>query len=303
MTEDTRQHYTSFISHLKTKNYSPSTIKNYNGALRYFLQDIKDVRKVTRETLMDHCAGLMEQKNKGDFTLGTVCVKIRAIRNFFGYLEKSNRILVNPAERIKEPKQETALPRTVLSEDEMTKILEMPDLTTDIGIRDRTILEVLYSTGIRIGELSNLTIYDCDLHGGQLRINNGKGSKDRVVPLGRHAVRFLKEYITRVRPQHTRHTRTNRLITTYYGQPLTIGHMGSIVKRYAEDAGIEKKVTPHVFRHTFATQLIRNGADIISVQKMLGHAAPNSTQIYTRVAGIEVKKTHREKHPRERDKE
>jgi integrase/recombinase XerD len=167
------------------------------------------------------------------------------------------------------------------------------------GIRDRTILEVFYSTGIRLEELVSLTIYDCDLTGQCLRINKGKGAKDRVVPLGRHAARLLKEYLSRIRPRSV-HNRS--LFLNRSGEPLSKQVIQLMVRTYAKQAGITKKVTPHIFRHSFATSLLKNGADIIAVQKMLGHVSPKTTQIYTHVAGVEIKQTHSHAHPREKDK-
>lgn len=164
-------------------------------------------------------------------------------------------------------------------------------------------LEVLYSTGIRREEACNLTIYDSDLQGGLLRINKGKGSKDRVVPLGKYAVRFLREYIQKIRPRFTRKNRGNRkLFVNISGGDLSKAMVTLLVRTYARQAKIKKKVSPHTFRHTFATELLRNGADIRAVQKMMGHSDLSVTQIYTRVAGLEVKKTHTKHHPREKEK-
>jgi integrase/recombinase XerD len=224
------------------------------------------------------------------------------VRRLFEYLEMMNRILVNPAEKFKEPKKETRLPRVVLTAKETRRILDAPNLSLEIGIRDRAILEVFYSTGIRLGELLRLTIFDCDLQGGLLRVNNGKGAKDRVVPLGRHAVKFLQTYLAKVRPRYTSWKRAERcLFVGRLGVPLSQQAVQKMVRNYARAAGIRKKVTPHTFRHTFATELVRNGAEITAVQKMLGHADLSVTQLYTHVAGVEVKKTHRLSHPRERD--
>jgi site-specific recombinase XerD len=299
-----------FREHLKVKNYSPMSIASYSGHLQGFFEylrekEITDIKRVTRDILKDYQMKITEykdQEGKG-YTIATISIKIRAIKRFFEYLEETNQILVNPAEYLKEPEKETRLPRVVLTEGEARKILDQPNLSSMIGIRDRTILEVFYSTGIRLEEIVNLTIYDCDLQGGMLRVNKGKFAKDRVIPLGRHAVRFLKEYITHVRPHHTRENKAIRnLFVNQSGRLLSKTVIQIIVRRYAREAGIKKKVTPHVFRHTFATQLVKNGADITAVQKMLGHSDLSVTHIYTKVAGIEVKKTHSSHHPREKDK-
>lgn len=308
MSDNLNEIFFSFIEHMKVRNYAKATMVAYSRYLRTFLdwlrqQEITDLKQVTKDMLTAYQLKLMELKTKGENTIATVSIKIRAIKRFFEYLESSNHILINPAEHIKEPKKETRLPRVILTEDEARKILDQPNLSTMAGIRDRTILEVFYSTGIRLEEMVNLTIFDCDLQGGLLRVNKGKFAKDRVVPLGRHAVRFLKEYITHIRPHHTKNNKTIRnLFVNTWGGPLSRQIIQKMINACTQKAGIKKHVTPHVFRHTFATELVKNGADITAVQKMLGHSTLSITHIYTKVAGVEVKRTHRTYHPREKDK-
>jgi len=305
-------HLHSFKEHLKIKNYSPQTIATYSENLPGLLahlkeQGITDVKRVSRDHLQGYQITLMEYtsaRTNNKYTTATITVKVRATKRFFKYLEDSGTILIDPAEHIKEPKKETHLPRTILTEDEVRKILEEPRLDTINGLRARAVLEVFYSTGIRLEELMNLTIFDCDLQGGLLRVNKGKFAKDRVVPLGRHAVKFLKEYITRIRPGQTKNNKAlHSLFVSRFSEPLSKQVIEFMVRDYARKAGIKKKVTPHTFRHTFATELVRNGADITAVRKMLGHSYLSATNIYTHVAGREVKKTHSMSHPRERDKE
>lgn len=298
----------AFREHLRIKSYSPATISSYSDHLRMFFAylgaiDVRDVKRVTREHLQNYRLRLSEHRSaEGQgYSVLTVCLKVRAVKRMFEYLEATNRILVNPAETLKEPKKETRLPRAVLTVAEARKILDAPNLSLVHGIRDRALLEVLYSTGVRVEEVTGLTIFDCDLQGGMLRVK-GKGSKDRVIPFGRHAVRFLKEYLTKVRPHYTRNNKAERcLFINQLGKPLSKQMVEIQVRKYGKAAGIQKRVTPHVFRHTFATELLRNGADITAVQKMLGHSDLSVTHLYTRVAGVEVKKTHRLSHPRERD--
>jgi integrase/recombinase XerD len=284
---------------------------SYSDGLRTFLKHLEalgiaDVKSVTRDHLQAYQLKLAEH---GAYTTATISLKLRSVKRFFEYLEESGAILINPAEHIKEPKKETRLPRAILTRDEARKILDQPNLSTLIGIRDRAVLEVFYSTGIRLEEMVRLTIFDCDLQGGFLRVNKGKFAKDRVVPLGRYAVKFLKEYITKVRPHFTKRVWSTRgeriLFLNKYGSPLSSMVAMIMVRGYAKAAGVSKikKVTSHVFRHTFATELVKNGADITAVQKMLGHSDLRVTHIYTRVAGVDVKKTHSQSHPREKDKE
>jgi len=310
---DFNEHFFSFTEHLKVKNYSPQTIATYGSHLQCFLDHLTgagttDIKRVTRDGLKDYLQKIIEQrtgrtKDTG-YAVGTISMKVRAVKRFFEYLEDAGTILINPAEHIKELPKGTRLPRVVLTEDEVRKIFDQPNLSTAVGIRDRAVLEVFYSTGIRLEEMANLTIFDCDLQGGLLRVNKGKFAKDRVVPLGKHAMRFLKEYITGIRPHHTIMNKQLRtLFVNQWGAPLSRQVIELMVRRYAKRAGTGKQVTPHTFRHTFATELIRNGADITAVSKMLGHSDLKVTHIYIRVAGIEVKNTHSQSHPREKDKE
>jgi integrase/recombinase XerD len=298
-----------FAGHMKVKNYSPGTRAGYGRELLRFLEylrekDISDIRKVTRDLLQTYQLGITRQKDEGIYTVATVALKIRAVKRFFEYLEGSNQILINPAEYLKEPKKESRLPRAVLTEEEARRILDQTNLSSMTGIRDRTIMEVFYSTGLRLEEMVNLSIFDCDLQGGFLRVNKGKFAKDRVIPLGKHPIRFLKEYLARVRPLHNRNDRTMRnLFLNHLGRPFSRVMIEIMVRKYAKAAAIQKKETPHVFRHSFATHLVKNGADITAVQRMLGHSNLRVTQIYARVAGVEVKRTHQASHPRERDTE
>jgi len=291
-----------FRENLKVLNRSVATMKAYDMHVRHFLDaaKIKDVKSVTRHIIEDYIANLFES---GRYTTATISIKIRAIKRFFEFLEFANVVFINPAEFIKEPKKEKRLPKEILTAKEARTILDKPNLGTLMGIRDRAVLEVFYSTGLRLGELTKLSIFDADLQGGFLRINKGKGSKDRVVPLGKHAIRFLKEYISKVRPRFTKKARTLRtLFVNRYGRPLDKQVVTIMIRTYAREAGFKKQVTAHTFRHTFACQLIRNGADIRAVQKMMGHASLRTTQEYLRRAGIELKKAHAKSHPRERDK-
>ena len=299
----------AFREHLRVKSYSPASIATYTDYLRGFFAylaeiAVGDIKRVTRDHLQAYRLQLAAHRVRGDrgYSVSTLCLKVRAVRRLFEYLEATNQILVNPAETFKEPKKETPLPRAVLTTAEVRRILDAPNLSLVIGVRDRAMLEVFYSSGVRLEELLRLTIFDCDLQGGLLRVNKGKGAKDRVIPLGRHAVKFLKKYLAKVRPRYTRGNRTERcLFVGRLGAPLSQQAVQKTVRSYARAAGIRKKVTPHTFRHTFATELVRNGADITAVQRMLGHSDLSMTQLYTRVAGVEVKKTHRLSHPRERD--
>jgi len=304
--EDTNEYLFKFKQHLAVLNRSPATIEAYTDHTRAFLKSAGDIKQITRRHIEDYIANLYDYKTIAGkpYKIGTICLKVRSVKRFFEFLEKANIIFINPAECITEPKKEKGRIKTTLTRKEANKILDQPNLGTLPGIRDRAILEVFYSTGIRLNEMCALTIYDADLTGGMLRINKGKGSKDRVVPLGKHAVRFLREYITKVRPKLTIKNRTCRhLFVNRYGGTISDQVAIVMVRRYVRKAKIKKQVTAHTFRHTFATVLIKNGADIAAVQKMMGHSNIKTTQGYLRSLGVDIKAVHQKTHPREKDKE
>jgi integrase/recombinase XerD len=296
----------AFGEYLKVLGRSEATVESYGEHVKSFIDTTGDVKKVTRKVIEDYIAGLRDHRTREGkpYKPNTINLKVRSIKRFFEFLEHTNVIFINPAELIPEPRPIKGLPKNILTRDETLKILDQPNLSTMTGIRDRAILEVFYSTGIRLEELVSLTIFDPDLQGAMLRVNKGKGRKDRVVPLGKHAVRFLREYVTKVRPHFTRKNKTERrLFMDTYGKPLSKAMVSITVRSCVRSAGIEKKVSAHTFRHSFATELVRGGADITAVQKMLGHSDVKTTEIYLRTAGVDVKAAHQKTHPREKEKE
>jgi integrase/recombinase XerD len=297
----------AFKQHLQAHGRSPATVDLYTDQAGCFLKSIAagDIRQITRSHIEAYIEGLYDHRtDKGKpYTIGTICTKIRAVKRLFEYLESANIIFINPCECIREPQKDKTLPRHVLTAKEMQKLLDQPNLGLMTGIRDRAILEVFYSTGIRLEELCALTVFDADLQGGMIRVNKGKGQKDRVVPMGRHAVRCLREYITKARPRLTRKNRKVRhLFVNRYGGPGSGQVVSIMIRTYARQAELKKKVTAHCLRHTFATALVKNGADITAVQKMLGHVDLKTTQQYIRSLGLDIKAVHQKTHPRERDK-
>ncbi len=295
-----------FKEYLKVLNRSPSTIKYYTDYSQEFLDaaGIDDVKAVTRSVIEDYIAGFYDHRTRTGkpYSNGTICLKVRSIKRFFEFLERTNIIFIDPAEAIKEPQKQKLLPKRVLSRKQTLSLLDQPNLGTRIGIRDRTILELFDSSGIRTEELCRLTIYDADLTGKVLRIK-GKGQKDRVVPIGKHAVKFIREYVAKVRPHYTKKNRSSRhLFVDIHGKPIGKQTVGVMVRKYAKAAKIKRAVSPHALRHGFATALIKNGADLMAVQKMLGHAYPSTTQIYIRSLGLDIKSVHQKTHPREKDK-
>lgn len=296
-----------FKEYLNVLNRSSATVKAYLMHAEIFLKKVAvpDIKQITTAMIENYIAGLYDYRTeKGEpYTIATICIKVRSIKRFFEFLEKTNIVFIDPAEFITEPQKKKGKIKITLTPKEAGKLLDQPNLGTLSGIRDRAVMEMFYSTGIRLNELCTLTIYDADLQGGVVRVK-GKGSKDRLVPMGRHAVRFLREYITRVRPHFTKKKRSSRhLFVNYYGKPLNKQVVSIMIRKYRKGAKIKKQVTAHTFRHTFATVLIKNKADIRAVQKMMGHVDLSTTQTYIRSLGIDIKKEHQKAHPRERDKE
>ncbi len=303
---DWNQAYMSFLSHLKIRNYAEATVRVYREQLKPFARfleqkSIKDVRQVTYKDLTEY----QEQVSKEPICRSTQALRIRAVKRLYEHLMHENHLLINPAEKIIETRLGLKLPKVLLTPEEVETIMSQPNCSLMVGIRDRAVLEVLYSTGIRVGECEALTIYDVDLKARLLRIRRGKGGFERVVPLGKEASSFLKEYLQKVRPRSNRlapHVRTLFLSVT--GSPMTNKMIRAMIHKYVKQAQIKKKgISCHTFRHSFATELIRNGADVVSVQKLLGHKDIKSTLIYTRVVPLDIKKTHQETHPREKEEE
>jgi site-specific recombinase XerD len=230
-----------------------------------------------------------------------VQVHLQALRRFFEHLETTDVILVNPCAGITLPKLASRLPKVVLTQGEARALLDAPDTQTEIGIRDKAVLEMFYSTGIRLAEMARLTIHDADYKNGFVRVTKGKGGKDRVVPLGRKACDYVREYLQKVRAEWSKTNRDERALWLSSKRPhgpLKSQAIEVMVKQYGREAGIAKPVTPHVWRHTCATHLVTDGANIAYVQRLLGHRSLRTTQIYTRTTIAEIKATHAKAHPR-----
>ncbi len=194
---------------------------------------------------------------------------------------------------------ERRLPQDVLTHDEMESLMNAPDITTPLGLRDRAILETFYSTGIRVSELSDLQVYDLETERGVLKINLGKGSKDRVVPIGARAIKWVVKYTQDIRPTFLNDSSETALFVSFRGKQLGKEYLSSMVRKHLLHAGIHRKGSCHLIRHTTATQLLLNGADIRSVQELLGHAKITTTQIYTHITINDLKRIHRQTHPAE----
>lgn len=306
-------HVERFLEQMQVIGWSPRTLEAYRSHLGFFIAhldaetDVEEITEVLPETLHAYQAHLFTwtgEDGRG-LSIATQAARLSAVRSFFRHLVKSDVLLHDPAAGVMPPKRKGTLPRSILTKQEVARLLASPDARTPLGLRDRAMLEVLYSTGIRNAELRALRIYDLDLDRGLLRVNEGKNAKDRVVPLGRAASNYLREYIAEARPKllvgrGSGGATDETVFLSRTGRPLrTLGVIYPIQK-HAKRAGIERKITPHTFRHTFATHMLQGRADIRHIQAMLGHSLVATTQIYTRVDVTDLKAVHRRCHPRER---
>ena len=290
-----------YIRYMGEKGYSNRTISTYSGLTRLFFKylkdnDISDLKDVDKDILRRYQSHLYSNTDLG---LAGQESRLVSIKSFFKYLEKTNQILYDPSYSIELPRIKDTLPRSILSEPEIKKLLNSPGIDTPIGLRDRAILEVFYSTGIRNTELRNLTLYDIDFDTGRIFIRLGKGGKDRVVPIGDIALNYVREYIDRLRPCLVKANDINILFVSLRGKKLTDDIIPWIVQKYARIAGISKTIGAHTIRHSFATHILRHGAPIRYIQEMLGHRSLDTTQRYTRVEITDLKKVHKKTHPRE----
>jgi integrase/recombinase XerD len=223
------------------------------------------------------------------------------IAGFCRFLIAQGWLLADPSKNIPRPKKPRRLPRSIMETKEVERMLAAPDTTTLRGYRDRTILEVLYSTALRREEVANLLIDDVDTDGGYVYVREGKGGKDRVVPLGQSVCDLVKSYLTGIRPEWANAGKDKHLFLNRWGKGMDPQAVAQVVHKYARRAGIEKPVSTHTFRHSCATHMLRNGAPIRQLQEMLGHASLETTQIYTRVTINDLRAMHSKFHPREQE--
>ncbi|GAB4290468.1 MAG: site-specific tyrosine recombinase XerD [Thiohalomonadaceae bacterium] len=221
---------------------------------------------------------------------------LSSLRRFYRYLVREQVLTDDPSARIDSPKLGRGLPKA-LTEAEVEALLAAPDIEDPLGLRDRAMLEVLYASGLRVSELVGLEMYRVSLQQGVMRIL-GKGSKERLVPLGEEAVSWLERYLTAARPQLVSGQATAALFPTRRGEAMTRQAFWYLIKRYARQAGITSHLSPHTLRHAFATHLLNHGADLRVVQMLLGHSSLSTTQIYTHVARERLKALHARHHPR-----
>ncbi len=296
-----------YTQDMTRRNYSPATIKHYAYyAERFFAflssRGIDDLASVTLQTILDYHKALdnfisYKRKPLSDHSKESC---IRTVRRFFRFLKRKDLVLIDPAAGIPPIHEPDRFPRCIMTRNEVERLLSQPNLKTLTGFRDRTIMETLYSTGIRSKELISLTVYDTNFSTGLLRVNQGKGKKDRIVPIGKVAAGYVREYMKNVRPKMAKGRAGSALFVNFKGLPLRTNALSGIIRRNVRRSGIEKPISCHTFRHTCATEMLKGGSNIRYVQEMLGHEHIKTTQIYTRVVPLDLKKAHSKSHPRER---
>jgi integrase/recombinase XerD len=301
-----------FLEWFASRGYSPRTLQIRADGVRRFVRwaDERGVRApqdVTRPILERYRRHLYHyRKNNGDpLSFATQVQRLIPLRVFFKWLARENHILFNPASELELPRVHRRLPAHILSREEVEQVMALTQLTDEQGradakgLRDRAILETFYSSGIRRAELIQLTLYDVDLKNGTLVVREGKGQKDRYVPLGSRAIHWIRRYLEEVRPELVIEPDPGVLFLHEFGEPFSKNRLTDLAKKYLRAAGIASGAC-HLFRHAMATQMLENGADIRFIQAILGHAQLTTTQIYTHVTIVKLKEVHALTHPAER---
>ena len=286
--------------------YAPRTVPHYLGQVRPFLawlegQDVELSEVKPRDLLAYQSALYAFRRTDGrPYSAAYQANRLVVLKHLFRFLYRRGYLLYDPAADLELPRLEKRLPRVILTPREARKVIEAPDTRTPQGLRDRAILETLYATGIRVSELSGLTPYDVDTEERVLKVVLGKGRKDRNVPLTRAAAEAIEAYLVKGRPKLQGPRKARFLFLQDRGGKLDRATAARIVSAWAQKAGVKKHVTPHTFRHTLATQLLRGRADIRHIPALLGHASLATTQRYTRVEVSDLRQVVERAHPRGR---
>jgi len=299
-----------FLQWCGIQQRSKVTIKSWEIYLRRFirwcdergLQNPQEITKPILERYQRHLF-LYRQPNGQPLSVSGQMGYLTAIRAYFKWLTRANHILYNPASELDLPKMNKRLPKVTLTIDEAETVLNQADITTTAGLRDRTMMEVLYSTGIRRKELTNLQTTDIDINRGIIMIRHGKGDKDRMIPIGERAISWIIKYLNESRPELVIGLSDNMLFINSHGKAIGTTWLSRVVSKYFKLADIGKQGSCHTFRHTMATLMLENGADIRYIQSMLGHANLETTQIYTKVSIRKLKDIHTATHPAKNQKQ
>ena len=298
------------VEHMAVRNYAADTIRLRAQYVKAFARwcldrDLSQPAQITKPILESYQRHLYRYRKDNDQPLSwrSQSLHLAQVNQFFRYLVKYNHLPFNPASELELPKQPKSLPKAILSADEAERVLAEPDVTTTLGLRDRAILEVFYSSGIRRAELCRLRIEHIDVDRKAIFISKGKGQKDRYVPVGLRALLWIARYVENGRGKLQLDPKEATLFLTKDGQPLKPDSLTEYARRYIQSAGVDKSGACHIFRHTMATLMHENGADIRYIQAILGHERLDTTQIYTRTSLKKLLEVHSQTHPAERPEE
>lgn len=285
-----------FLDYLTVeKGIAPNTISAYTHDLEKFIQYLHQRKILLTRIDEKEITFFLRQLSRIGLSPKTVARCLSSLKSFFRWLVMEGFLKKNPVASFSAPKAWKSLPE-FLTVDEVEKLLTQPDLGTRVGIRDRALLELMYATGLRVSEAVELRVDDLRFEEGFL-ICRGKGHKERIIPVGQTALFHVREYLSRVRPLWLKQE-SSRLFLSSWGKGLTRQAVWKIIRKYCLRAGIKTKVSPHILRHSFATHLLERGADLRSVQLMLGHSQITTTQIYTHVTQARLRKVYDRFHPR-----
>ena len=293
-----------YMSALKVRDFSEHTIRNRESHIKFFLawcaeRGLTEPTEITRPVLERFQRHMFHyRKRDGEpMSFRSQHVRLVALRCWFRWLTRQNLILHNPASEIELPRLGRRLPKHVLTISEVEQVLQQPNISDPLGLRDRAILEVLYSCGIRRAEVIHLKLYDLDPERGTLLVRQGKGKKDRFVPIGERAIAWVQKYIREARPQLVTEPDLGTLFLSGAGEEISADHLTLTVGSYVQKASLSKTGACHLFRHTMATVMLEGGADVRFIQQMLGHAELSTTEIYTHVSIRMLKQVHTATHP------
>ncbi len=288
----------TFLSYLSVeRGLSRNTIISYKEDLEHYIEfltalHIDTFSKTTKNEVIDF---MLNQKERG-ISPNSVARRLAAIKVFYRFMVRERILKTDPTSLIDSPKLWKKIPET-LSLNEVDALLSQPNIKNPQGIRDKAILETFYATGMRVSEVVNLKSANVNLEVGFLRCI-GKGNKERIIPLGKKAISSLKRYLDAARKHMLKQKESEFIFLNRSGKKISRQSLWKIIKRYAKEARIKKPIRPHILRHSFATHLLERGADLRSVQEMLGHANISTTQIYTHISKDRLKTIHRTFHPR-----
>ncbi len=295
------KHIKEFMKYLTNeKRYPQTTVSSYERDIKIY-KDFINENKINYITIKkDEIRTFLKYLDEQNYSKTTISRILSTLRHLYAYLVQNKVIEVNQFKLIRNPKKEKKLPN-FLQQDELDKIFDIIPLDTSLGIRNRCIIELLYATGLRVSELTNLNIDDIDMHTKEIRVL-GKGNKERIVYFGEYALKYLNLYIDESRPTLLDKNKSKALLINNNGEPLSSRGVEMVVDDIVKKAALKHNISPHVLRHTFATDLLNNGADLKSVQELLGHSSLSTTQIYTHITNDRLRSVYLKSFPRQKEK-